>query len=217
MKQTILIGLLVGLFAAVVPLQAQVAPRDTDARKGSRLELGRSATAPKTIVVTKPSRFRLAQATTPTNLDRPAGLKKNQPLNAYYRSLLMTPRSAKTATGPVAADNGTASVSEARVAAEAELSDDDLLFSNDRVRVSNIYPNPASEFAEIDYRISGPVGEAKMVLLNVLGARVSEYALETGEHKLRIATGDMATGYYLYQLSLDGKKVATKRLLVRHQ
>jgi len=25
------------------------------------------------------------------------------------------------------------------------------------------------------------------------------------------------TGYYFYQLSVDGKKVATKKLLVRHQ
>lgn len=215
MKQCLLIGLLTGLLAAVLPLRAQVAPRDTDARKGgSRLELGRSATVRKTVVATKPGRFVLMQP--PSNQDRPVALLKNQPVNAYYRSLLMKPRAAKPAATPVTQESTSSSVAEARLAAEPE-SDDDLLYANERIRVSNIYPNPASEFAEVDYRISGPVGEAKMVLLNVLGARVAEYGLESGEHKLRITTGEMATGYYLYQLSVDGKKVATKRLLVRHQ
>ncbi len=218
MKQCILIGLLTGLLAAVVPLKAQVAPRDTDARKaGSRLELGRSATVRKPVGATKPGRFVLIQPPSNLGLDRPVALMKNRPVNEYYRSLLMAPRAAKAVVNSATVETVTASVSEARLAAEPELGDDNLLYTNDRIRVSNIYPNPASEFAEIDYKISGPVGEAKMLLLNVLGARVAEYGLESGEHKLRIATGEMATGYYLYQLSLDGKKVATKRLLVRHQ
>ena len=65
--------------------------------------------------------------------------------------------------------------------------------------------------------MSGTVGEAKLVLLNVLGAPIAEYGLDRNDRKVRIVTRDLATGYYLYQLSVEGKKVATKRLLVRHQ
>jgi hypothetical protein len=53
--------------------------------------------------------------------------------------------------------------------------------------------------------------------LNVLGAPIAEYNLDRNDRKVRIVTRDLSTGYYLYQLSVDGKKVATKRLLVRHQ
>jgi hypothetical protein len=35
--------------------------------------------------------------------------------------------------------------------------------------------------------------------------------------KLRVDTTVMPTGLYFYQLSLEGKKVATKKMLVRHQ
>ncbi len=222
MKQFIRIGLLTGLIVAAIPLWAQVAPRDSDARKGgSRLELGRSATSRKASLPAKAGRFTLIPSLLSMGLDQPGALLKNRPLNEYYRSLLMTPARSRTATGPVAAirpaESPAVAMAEARLSAEPALDAGDLLFASDRVRVSNIYPNPASEAAQVDYQISGPVGEVKMVLLNVLGARVGEYALESGDHKLRIPTGDMSTGYYLYQLSVDGKKVATKRLLVRHQ
>ena len=91
------------------------------------------------------------------------------------------------------------------------------MYTSDKLLVSNIYPNPASDWAEISYQITGPVSDARLVLINVLGSPVAEYPLEKNDHKIRIQTGDMMTGVYFYQLSVDGKKVATKKLLVRHQ
>lgn len=91
------------------------------------------------------------------------------------------------------------------------------MYENDRIRVSNIYPNPANESAEIDYQILGPVKDAKLVFYNVLGGNVGEYVLDRNERKIRIGTSNLDSGMYLYQLSLDGKKVATKKLMVSHQ
>ena len=69
----------------------------------------------------------------------------------------------------------------------------------------------------MDYQFNG-AGEAKLVLLNVLGAPIAEYELErNAATKFVLEPVMLDTGYYLYQLSVDGKKVATKRLLVRHQ
>jgi hypothetical protein len=46
---------------------------------------------------------------------------------------------------------------------------------------------------------------------------MQEFTLNKNDRKLRVNTRDMPTGLYFYQLSVDGKKVATKKMLVRHQ
>ena len=200
-----------------VPLRAQVAPRDSEARKGSRLELGRTASTRKssTPVVTS-RRFQMAPEPVLSGLDRSVATRKNKAINEHYRSLMMTQPGAKTGTRPATAEANSVATAD-RSAPEQENRTENRLYANDRLWVSNVYPNPADDVAEIDYQLTGPVGEAKLVLLNVLGSPVAEYSLDRGDRKVRIVTRDLATGYYLYQLSVDGKKVATKRLLVRHQ
>jgi hypothetical protein len=91
------------------------------------------------------------------------------------------------------------------------------LYTSERITVSNIYPNPASEFAELDYSIQNSVRDAKVIFYNVLGSQVAEFVLDKSDRKLRINTREMPTGVYFYQLAVDGKKVATKKMLVRHQ
>jgi len=215
MKQTILIGVLMGLLTATIPLQAQVAQRDSDARKGSRLELGRTSSARKTTTGLPAQRFSIAPNPTLSGLDRSMTIHKNSAINEHYRSLLMAHSGAKVPT----VDNTTAVESAARPAAsmqEGKAEKENRLYTADKLWVSNAYPNPADDVAEVDYQFSG-AGEAKLVMLNVLGAPIAEYELERNANRVRIGTRQLDTGYYLYQLSVDGKKVATKRLLVRHQ
>lgn len=217
MKQIILFGLLAGLLSVNSPLRAQLAPRDSDARKGSRLELGRAGNARKSTATNLPSnRFSLMKKPAATSLDRPISVSKNAPINEYYRSLLVARPGAKANTRSSAGSEAT-NPAEAKLAAEAEGRDDNLMFANEHIAVSNIYPNPANDYAEISYQYTGSANEAKLVLINVLGSPIGEYELAKNDRKLRIATSDMMTGYYFYQLSVDGKKVATKKLLVRHQ
>ena len=215
MKQIILIGVLTGLLAATIPLQAQVAQRDSDARKGSRLELGRTSSARKPTTGLPTQRFSIAPNPTLSGLDRSMTIHKNSAINEHYRSLLMAHSGAKVPT----VDNTTAVESAARPAAsmqEGKAEKENRLYTADKLWVSNAYPNPADDVAEVDYQFSG-AGEAKLVMLNVLGAPIAEYELERNANRVRIGTRQLDTGYYLYQLSVDGKKVATKRLLVRHQ
>ncbi len=61
------------------------------------------------------------------------------------------------------------------------------------------------------------VGSASITLLSILGSPVAEYTLDRTERKVRLQTRDLPTGYYFYQLSVEGVKVATKKLLVKHQ
>ena len=219
MKQIILIGLLTGLLTATIPLRAQVALRDSDARKGSRLELGRTASTRKpTTPVVNANRFRMAPEPVLSGLDRSVTTRKNKAINEHYRSLLIAQPITKSGARTATAESGPApATAEARSAPEQEGKSENRLYANERIWVSNVYPNPADDVTEVDYQISGSVGEARLALLNVLGVPVAEYSLDRNDRKVRIVTRDYATGYYLYQLSVDGKKVATKRLLVRHQ
>lgn len=218
MKQTIRIGVLSGLLMATIPLWAQVAPRDSDARKGSRLEIGRTPTEVKTSA--KPvlsRRFSPVQNPTANVLDRSVNYQKNTPINAHYRSLLLGKQTDKTsAARPASVELSPALSADGRPGVVPEAKADDFLFSNDKITVSNAYPNPADESTEIDYQFTSP-GDARLTMLSVLGTPVGEFTLEQGDRKLRINTRSLSTGYYLYQLSVDGRKVATKRLLVRHQ
>jgi hypothetical protein len=218
MKQLILIGVLTGLLAATIPLQAQVTPRDSDAARGSRLELGRTSSTPKKTVTTLSSqRFSIVPNPATAQSDRPVNIHKNAPINEHYRSLMVARSSAKTPARTTVAESSSSAPADTRMMSSQERLSEDRMFGNEHIKVSNAYPNPADNIAEVDYQLTGPISEAKMVLLNVLGSPVAEYGMEAGDHKVRMQTRDLATGYYLYQLTVDGKKVATKRLLVRHQ
>lgn len=217
MKQFILIGVLMGLLTATIPLRAQVAQRDSDARKGSRLELGRTSSSPKTTGLPS-QRFSMTPNPGLSGLDRSISLNKNTAINAHYRSLLMAKPAARTTTRTIATDNVSTVVSDIRPATGQETSDESKnLYSSEKLWVSNAYPNPADDVAELNYQFNAPVNEAKLTLLNVLGTPITDHELDRNERKVRIATRQLDSGYYLYQLTVDGKKVATKRLLVRHQ
>ena len=176
---------------------------------GSRLNMVGKKKAPATQNI-KFSNFSSGASYKPLTLQNPKAL------NRFYTSFLFA--SANTA------DNNTLAVEVAEKgsekkspALEAQLKAEELLFVNDKISVSNVYPNPASEYAEIDFTINPGLRDAKLTFYNVLGSQMQEFTLNKNDRKLRINTRDMATGLYFYQLSVDGKKVATKKMLVRHQ
>ncbi|MFT6480770.1 MAG: hypothetical protein ACJAVP_003932 [Spirosomataceae bacterium] len=93
---------------------------------------------------------------------------------------------------------------------------EDALFSNTTIHVSNIYPNPANAVANIEYELRDNNAKAELTFYDMLARKVSTYELNSFDRKLRVDTRNWESGIYLYQLIIDGKKVATKKLLVRH-
>lgn len=86
----------------------------------------------------------------------------------------------------------------------------------EKIKVSNIYPNPANDYAYLDYAVNGNFNSANVSFFNLLGKQVAEYPLAKYSEKLKINTSSWESGIYMYQLIIDGKKIATKKLLVRH-
>jgi hypothetical protein len=153
-------------------------------------------------------------------MDRLLTLSQNSAIRDYYRALLIAPN-AQPARIPAAAARQTASEASPVLAAERNVSElirpEDRMYASEHLTVSNIYPNPAHDVAEIDYTMGNGIGGASITLLNILGSPVAEYRLDRTERKVRLQTTDLPTGYYFYQLSVEGSKVATKKLLVKHQ
>ncbi|MGX5852477.1 T9SS type A sorting domain-containing protein [Dyadobacter jiangsuensis] len=176
---------------------------------GSRLNMVGKKKAPATQNI-KFSNFSSGASYKPLTLQNPKAL------NRFYTSFLFASANAadNNALAVEVAEKGNEKKSPAL---EAQLRAEELLFVNDKISVSNVYPNPASEYAEIDFTINPGLRDAKLTFYNVLGSQMQEFTLNKNDRKLRINTRDMATGLYFYQLSVDGKKVATKKMLVRHQ
>ena len=170
----------------------------------SRLDIGKKPTTtaksalPKTAFVSKPM---------------PSEVRLNKPsvVNQYFRNALLNgsakPVIAKTSNSEIPATND-------RSIGGNENSD--KLYSSEKITVSNIYPNPANDYASVDYIITGNINEASMSFYNLLGHEVANYELDKFDRKLKVQTTNWDSGIYLYQLVVDGKKVVTKKLLVRH-
>lgn len=212
-KRLLIYGCLIGLLMAT-SLRAQVPGR-------SRLELGRKTTPSASVVTaSKTQRVLLPLPRPMSTMDHLLTQGKNLAMRDYYRALLIASPASNTratASRPAATADVTASGTFTERSAEESVRIDERMYSSDRLTVSNIYPNPAHDVAEIDYVMSSNVGNASITLLSILGAPVAEYTLDRTERKVRLQTRDLPTGYYFYQLSVEGVKVATKKLLVKHQ
>lgn len=93
---------------------------------------------------------------------------------------------------------------------------EDNLFVDDKIVVSNVYPNPANDYANIDYNIKDNSAKATLSFHNLVGSQLKAVDLDSFERKVSVSTRNWENGIYFYQLIIDGKKVATKKLLVRH-
>ncbi|MGA0558349.1 T9SS type A sorting domain-containing protein [Larkinella sp. VNQ87] len=213
MKQSVrLYAWLTGL--ALLLSQSLMAQTDSSKPK-SRLELGQKPAPTSRVIHSR--NFPFLKHPTVASLDRGVTVQKNAAINQYYRNQLLNASSTKTPVRTASTETSNPVALENRQSAEEARKADDTMYASDRITVSNIYPNPANEYAEIDYHISGNVKDAKLSFLNVLGAQVAEYVLDKNARKIRITTSELNSGMYFYQLSLDGKTIATKKLMVSHQ
>lgn len=96
-----------------------------------------------------------------------------------------------------------------------EQSDTKALFTSDDVVLNEIYPNPVSDFAILNYNLKNEDVQAKIVFHNVLGSVINEYILSPYEKRIKIITDDLNSGVYFYTLYIDGDGVATHKIVIR--
>ncbi len=82
--------------------------------------------------------------------------------------------------------------------------------------VSNPYPNPANNMVNFNVNIKKASHDIKIIIRNLLGAKVKETMLNSNSEQVSINTGDLTEGLYVYSLVIDDRAVSTNKLVVRH-
>jgi len=90
-----------------------------------------------------------------------------------------------------------------------------LVFTSKDITIHDVYPNPVSDWATIDYRIHNESLKAKVVIHNILGSPLSYHELPVFETKVKIQADELTSGVYFYTVYLDNVGVLTRKLVVR--
>ena len=81
--------------------------------------------------------------------------------------------------------------------------------------ISDIYPNPASNFVNLDYQLTPQVKTAEIRIVNLLGTLVTEAVIERNGNKLTIDVSQLKKGIYFYTLLINGGVYQTQKLIVQ--
>jgi len=89
------------------------------------------------------------------------------------------------------------------------------IYNSKFITLHDVYPNPAVETAQIDYKIHRGEPAYSITVRNLLGNIVSNYQLSQGENKLKMRTDDLNTGIYFFTLYIDNEGVMTRKMIVK--
>jgi hypothetical protein len=83
-----------------------------------------------------------------------------------------------------------------------------------QIELGQSYPNPTTEAAIIPYNLPVSSKNAQLIIRDITGREVGNYALKKNSSSLEINLSNLHNGLYTYSLIADGKPVATKKLAV---
>lgn len=89
------------------------------------------------------------------------------------------------------------------------------IYSSPHITLHDVYPNPVTDYAFVNYAIINEAVEAKIIIHNILGNPIEEYNLPSAENKIKIRAESMNAGIYFYTLYLDNEGVMTRKLIVK--
>lgn len=84
------------------------------------------------------------------------------------------------------------------------------------IQLSEIYPNPANDQVNFDYRIGMDVSEVKIIFHNVIGSVVGEHELDPFSNHLSVSVREFDSGIYFYTVVIDRQNALTRKFIVRH-
>lgn len=90
------------------------------------------------------------------------------------------------------------------------------LYNSRQITLHDVYPNPVSNYAFVDYKILNERSKVRIVLHNILGNKLIEYELPFSESLVKIRTEELSSGIYFYTLYVNSESVLTRKLIVRN-
>lgn len=89
------------------------------------------------------------------------------------------------------------------------------IYTSRYITIHDVYPNPVTDRANIDYQLHNDEVKTKIVIHNILGNALTEYELPYSETKVKILTDQFSAGIYFYTLYIDNEGVMTRKLIVK--
>ncbi len=89
------------------------------------------------------------------------------------------------------------------------------IYSSQFITLHDVYPNPVSTTARIDYDIHHERFKAKIIIHNILGSPLTVYDLLPSQNSVKIETETLNTGIYFYTLYVNNEGVMTRKLMVK--
>lgn len=83
-----------------------------------------------------------------------------------------------------------------------------------QVTLSAPAPNPAVSTFSMQYQLGAKTSNAQVVIYNMLGEKIKETPLTEEDGSVKIDVSTMQQGIYFCSLTIDGKAVATRRVIV---
>lgn len=89
------------------------------------------------------------------------------------------------------------------------------IYSSPFITIHDVYPNPVTTTARINYDIHHERLKAKIIIHNILGSPLSVYELLPGLNSVKIEAETLNTGIYFYTLYVNNEGVMTRKLMVK--
>jgi hypothetical protein len=90
----------------------------------------------------------------------------------------------------------------------------DIPPQREAIRLEEASPNPAHGQTWISYSLPLGTTHARIVLRNLLGKVVKNEIIDVNADGVRLSTGDLNNGIYIYSLIINNQAVKSKRLVV---
>ncbi len=81
-------------------------------------------------------------------------------------------------------------------------------------RISNAYPNPATDNIFLDYKLPSNVNNAKIKVSNLLGNILDVVELTAREGKATVNVSNLKNGVYFYSLIINNSATVTRKFVV---
>jgi hypothetical protein len=96
-----------------------------------------------------------------------------------------------------------------------EKSERNNIYTSRFITLYDVYPNPVTTSASIDYQLHSDRVKSKIIVHNILGNLQSEYEMPFNERSIKILADNLSAGIYFYTLYIDNEGVMTRKLIVK--
>ncbi|MBL7858744.1 MAG: T9SS type A sorting domain-containing protein [Cyclobacteriaceae bacterium] len=96
-----------------------------------------------------------------------------------------------------------------------EKPDKQSIYTSRNISIQDVYPNPVTDYAFVNYKILNDKAKAKIVIHNILGNPLDEYELPVYETRVKITSDKLNAGIYFYTLYVDNEGVMTRKLIIK--